>query len=196
MSGAEYALHVLILNFRPTGITTGAAMAALPICCGPAPSAGNAYGASAGRKIPLRSGSRLPPLGKAALAAGSGWMRGSGAPSARSAPSAASVTKGHDRCQGNARRDQPVTSATITVARIGRPVPEIGQVSVTAADDADGADANAALRGVTTGCDRDLFPMARPPSAARPSFPRRRRAFGSRRDRPPPCCSERRQCRC
>src|SRR5262249_12962889 len=39
-------------------------------------------------------------------------------------------------------------------------------------------------------------PFPRPPSAARPSFPRRRRAFGSRRDRPPPCCSARRRCRC
>src|SRR5260370_20325567 len=40
-----------------------------------------------------RSGSRLPPLVEAALAAGSGWMRRSGTPSA---PSAASATNVHD----------------------------------------------------------------------------------------------------
>jgi hypothetical protein len=35
-----------------------------------------------------------------------------------------------------------------------------------------------------------------PPWAARPNSPRRRRAFGSRRDRPPPCCSAPHRCRC
>jgi hypothetical protein len=45
-----------------------------------------------------------------------------------------------------------------------------GQISVTAADDADGADANAAFRGVTTGRDRDLFPTAHAALGGAPKF--------------------------
>jgi hypothetical protein len=42
-------------------------------------------------------------------------------------------------------RDRPMMSAMTTVARIWSARARSGQASVTAADDADGADANAAL---------------------------------------------------
>jgi hypothetical protein len=54
-----------------------------------------------------------------------------------------------DPGQNNLRRDRPVTCATTIVAPILVGPCPIGQVSVTAADGADGGDANAAFWELT-----------------------------------------------